>query len=666
MRQKIFSKPVLQAMILMVSTIFLTLSGLYLLNRYDNKYISKTESMQGRTVIPNSGWSFLVDDWEMYPDLLLSPEDFSSGRPSTCYRTWAGEYPNLSPFHPDRNPYGTATYRLLLQGDGVFSLYLQEPLCAVKVFVDGQEIGSSGEVSPEYYSPLVRDSVYSFPIRGRAELILQISNFSHYYGGLWYPPAIGDTAGINHLISFRMIVYSLLFFTALSLSLFCLVLWQRQRENDDIHAIHFYFGMLSLSFALRICYPFLRLWGIPSVRILYGLEDLTALLGLYFAIKITTLSFLSKKSRRLSRIICVSALGMCVVTVLFPLVILPEFPGLVSWYGLLVSWYKVLAAVFLIAASLYGCLQGRIHSPIALAAATANGVCLLWGVLSIGRFEPAVGGWPEEYGAFCMVIAFAILMIQENKKMAEENRKLNRHLQEAVTEQTMHLRQLLSERGQLIAELEHDMKSPLTSLSNMAQIIRLNDIMLEEGTREKMLQIEKQCHLLSERLRSIQELTAETGISSRMEPLALNRFLSDFHRDNRPVVELTGPDFLYESRALPCEVMANPEKLSRALENLIYNAAYFTPPEGVITLSLRTDKDSAYITVSDNGCGIPETDLDKIFRRFYTTRSGEGGQGLGLTITQAIVWEHGGDIRVDSEIGKGTTFTIRLPRIHPR
>ena len=143
--------------------------------------------------------------------------------------------------------------------------------------------------------------------------------------------------------------------------------------------------------------------------------------------------------------------------------------------------------------------------------------------------------------------------------------------------------------------------------------------------------------------------------------MLLNTFLSDFYHTCRPIIELYGPNFLENITSRPCRIMANREQLFRALENLLYNAADFTPPEGKITLSLTADEDYAYIAVSDTGCGIPEKDLPNIFRRSYTTRSDKGGQGLGLAITRTIVLEHAGQIDVISTEGEGTTFTIRLP-----
>ena len=221
-------------------------------------------------------------------------------------------------------------------------------------------------------------------------------------------------------------------------------------------------------------------------------------------------------------------------------------------------------------------------------------------------------------------------------------------------EKTRRLDLLRAERAQLMAELGHDMKSPLTALSNMAQIIRLNDIMLDEDTREKMRGIEDNCSILADRVRAIGELAGETAVSARMEPINLNQFLAAFHRSNQPVVELTGPDFLLELTPLPCRVLADRERLSRALENLVFNAADFTPPEGRVILSLDRDGEDAVICVSDTGCGIPEAELPKVFRRFYTTRSDAGGQGLGSPSPALSSWSTAGEIGATSTAGRGS------------
>ena len=665
MKQTLLTKSAFQTIVVIAGTIIISMIGLLTITHHDNKYITKAALTQDNLcIIPEKGYCSLVDGWELYPDLLLFPEDFSEETPS-YYSTWAGEYPNLALFHEDKNPYGTSTWRLHLAGNGNFTLYLQEPLCAARVCVDGLCLGETGELPDgknslrDEYSPLIKDTTYSFYLDGEAELIIQTANYSHYYGGIWYAPVIGDADSVSHLIAARMIIYGLLFFSTLTLSLFCIVLWKR--KEDGSKAATFYFGLLSLSFAVRICYPFLRLSGVPLVRTLYAIEDVAAVSGISFSVQIALLLFLPDSLKRLKKALHILSLGVCGIVIIAPLFIFSAVPALVLWYGAFISWYKVIMAFLLISMTVYGAFMGLLHIKIILAAATANGICLFYSVLTIGYYEPFAGAYPEEYGAFCMVIAFAALMVRRSREMTAENIKLNLHLQEEVDEKTEHLQKLLVERGQLITELGHDMKSPLTSLSNMAQIIRLNDIMLDEDTRKRMLHIEEQCDILSERLKSIQEIAAQTSSPVKMESLLLNTFLSDFYHTCRPIIELYGPNFLKNITSRPCRIMANREQLFRALENLLYNAADFTPPEGKITLSLTADEEFAYVTVSDTGCGIPEKDLPNIFSRSYTTRSDKGGQGLGLAITRTIVLEHAGQIDAVSTEGEGTTFTIRLP-----
>ena len=228
MEKKKFPQTVTRVIVLMICTAFLALSGLAILYRVDNKYTAKTGMVQ--------------------------------------------EHVTLLP------AYGAATYRLRIKGEGMAALYLQEPLCAARVFVDGRDLGGPGEVGDVYeaggadmdrgqagsYRPLIRDTVYSFPVDGEAELIIQTANYSHYYGGLWFPPAIGSVDSVAHMTASRMVFYGVFCFGSLALSLFCIVLWFGRKEQRDPAA--FWFGLLCLTFALRVCYPFFRLWGVPFVR----------------------------------------------------------------------------------------------------------------------------------------------------------------------------------------------------------------------------------------------------------------------------------------------------------------------------------------------------------------------------------------------------------------
>lgn len=109
--------------------------------------------------------------------------------------------------------------------------------------------------------------------------------------------------------------------------------------------------------------------------------------------------------------------------------------------------------------------------------------------------------------------------------------------------------------------------------------------------------------------------------------------------------------------------------LRRVFDNLVSNAFKFTPPNGRITLRLKTEGDAVCIEVADSGEGIPEDKLSRIFERFYQVEGGSTrrhkGTGLGLTLVKEIVEAHRGTVSVNSQLGKGTTFTIMLPGFMP-
>jgi two-component system phosphate regulon sensor histidine kinase PhoR len=114
-------------------------------------------------------------------------------------------------------------------------------------------------------------------------------------------------------------------------------------------------------------------------------------------------------------------------------------------------------------------------------------------------------------------------------------------------------------------------------------------------------------------------------------------------------------------------VAGDPGKIEQVLINLIHNAIKFSPQNGEITVSSEVHNDRVQISISDGGIGIPEDDLPHVFERFYKVdkaRSG-GGTGLGLAIAKHIVKAHGGDIWVESEEDKGSTFTFSLPIAKP-
>lgn len=113
-------------------------------------------------------------------------------------------------------------------------------------------------------------------------------------------------------------------------------------------------------------------------------------------------------------------------------------------------------------------------------------------------------------------------------------------------------------------------------------------------------------------------------------------------------------------------IECNSQQINQVVLNLLVNASHAIQTKGeeigIITICTSHDERFIYIEVSDTGCGIGPENINKIFDAFYTTKEVGKGTGLGLSISKGIINKHGGDITVKSQVGVGTTFTVRLPR----
>ena len=144
----------------------------------------------------------------------------------------------------------------------------------------------------------------------------------------------------------------------------------------------------------------------------------------------------------------------------------------------------------------------------------------------------------------------------------------------------------------------------------------------------------------------------------------INEFLEQILKRLRPIAEKEKVEVVFESnRSVSAEIDAT--KLSLAFTNLVENAIKYNKENGWVRVTLDADHKYFYVKVSDSGIGIPQESLDNIFERFYRcdkSHSREiGGTGLGLAITKNAVVAHGGAIKVQSVVGEGTTFTVRIP-----
>ena len=644
----------------------LTASMLFgILYRYDNKYNTNAQIFQDGTVVlpdvekENGTQSeeviWLVNGWEICPDRIIYPGDLAE----EWKPTYIGQYFSFAGFHGDGSPYGVGTYRLTISGNGNYTMLIPEVFSACAVYVNGEQTASSGSVSP--YRPYIKDLVFSFEINGDAEILIQTANYSHYYSGVTYPPAIGSSEAVSRLITVRMLFYGLLVFTSLALALFAAVIWFGTRKGRA-SGENFWLGILGLSFSLRLCYPFIHMLGISGGNPAYVLENTMASLGLFCIVRTVSLICLKKGSLP-ERVLSGITGGFVLISLVFSLLMTKYLPGFVPVYGQILYWYKALIAVAMTVLLL--CRFAKRKSGqilLLLTGLLVYSLSLIFHALCLGNYEPAYTGWFEEWGAYILILFFAVRMALRNMEIIRENRRLNEHLQEEIEHKTESLSKLLEERRMLLSGFAHDLKTPITSITTFTRLVELDNTQLDEESRQYLDIIRRKTKEIQEQLNTINEFTQVDSTPPAFEPLDLCLLLRDFYSGNKPDINVSGISFeLLPKDDQPVMIYGDRQKLVSVLQNLVFNAVSFTPEGGVIRLCLDREEDFAVLRVEDNGTGISEEDIPHIFDRLFTNRAGEENRGMGLFIVKSVITEHGGTVEVASTLGEGTVFTIRLP-----
>jgi heavy metal sensor kinase len=214
-----------------------------------------------------------------------------------------------------------------------------------------------------------------------------------------------------------------------------------------------------------------------------------------------------------------------------------------------------------------------------------------------------------------------------------------------------------------VGDVSHELRTPLTTIQGNLDLIRLygsdpKSLHTVEGEVQRMSRLVGDLLLLAQ---------ADAGqVPLQLESVDLDTLVLEIYNEAGFLAK--GKYTLKLGRFEPVRIQGNPDRLKQLLLNLVTNAIKYTPEGGAVTLSLWAWGDKARIAVKDTGVGIPPEDVPHIFDRFYRVDKARsraaGGTGLGLSIAQWIVEVHGGTIEVESEHGKGTTFTVTLPQHH--
>jgi two-component system NtrC family sensor kinase len=330
----------------------------------------------------------------------------------------------------------------------------------------------------------------------------------------------------------------------------------------------------------------------------------------------------------------------------------------------ILSFFGIATAGFLLILGITYYMIHNITRPIGeMVAATRN--------IIAGRFDREVRS--DSPGEIARLAESFNAMLKSLRQMKGDLEEWGRTLEQKVRQRTeelvaMQARVAQSERlaslGMLAAGVAHEVNNPLGGILALTSLAA-EDMSSEDPNRENLLEVIRQTERCRDIVKGLLEFSRQS--KGNTEPVDLNKVLQD-------TLSLIGKQALFfninvVSRLAPDlpPVIADRSQFQQVFINILMNAVQAMNERGTITISTRVNPagKSVEVAISDTGRGIPPDQIGRIFDPFFTTKEGGHGTGLGLSIAYGIITTHGGNISVESETGKGSTFTVRMPAAIP-
>jgi signal transduction histidine kinase len=254
-------------------------------------------------------------------------------------------------------------------------------------------------------------------------------------------------------------------------------------------------------------------------------------------------------------------------------------------------------------------------------------------------------------------------MIRRLEESEARLQQMNLELEQRVGERTRELqgiqeqmirKEKLAMLGQLAGGVGHELRNPLGVISNAIYYLQMTLTDAEETTKEYL-------DMISSEVRNSEKIVSDLLDLSRTKPAERERvevselIVQVLDRHNPPeevqVSTEIGPD-------LP-SVFVDPSQIGQVLDNLLTNAYQAMPEGGKLSIEAKVEEDRLLVSITDTGTGISQENIERLFEPLFTTKA--RGTGLGLAVSKNLVEANGGSIEVESQEGKGSTFTVILP-----
>ncbi len=439
---------------------------------FDNKYTATGPQAENGTLhitdetLTETSVLWLVDGWEYYENLLLTPDALENDGIQPDKIVFIGQNMGFELDNDMHNPHGMASYHLNIEiPDEVntYSLYLPEIFSAYHLYINGQERLQLGNPAAGEYTPATAEKMIQFDAKSKIDIIIAVSDYSYFYSGMVYPPALGTPDGISNTINLRTIFHSGVLAITLILGLITLLVWLFSRSNN----LWLYYLATCLMFAGYTAYPVLHLfagWFYPT----YLLEHLC-----FIGILITVM-LLQKRlcgiDNHYSLFFIVFGILTGISSVALQLVLPNASIELLNSYSNLMALYKWLVAFYLTFSLVITIAKGR---QLTNAKAMLAGILIFDCAIVMDRilymYEPIVSGWYIELACFILILIIGGIIAREVYLQYQKNIVLKEQLL-LQTEQY----QMLSDSIAKTERLRHDFRHHMAVLKEYSDTSNLD------------------------------------------------------------------------------------------------------------------------------------------------------------------------------------------------
>lgn len=476
----------LTTLLVFIVTVVICL-GMY---QYDNKYTADgPKASNGVLRLDQASLNeypvlFLINGWEYYGNRLLIPEDFTDNPPDPDQYMFIGRFGGFEKWSEDSSPHGSASYRLNIQipeRPSSYMLELPEIFSSYRLYINGTQVVQMGIPDKSDYQPETGNRSVVVTAGGNIEILVAVSDFSHLYSGMVYPPAFGQPTAVSALLNGRLIFRSLLCAVALTIGL--LSVWVGLLAKRNKRAL--LFGLLCLLFVGYVSYPLTK-------TLLAGYQPQYVLENLCFNAMLCIVMLLTKQvcdlKNRWSWIFISYGAFMCGLTLVLHSLLSRGNLSVMIAYSKLIGTYELLTAIFITTAVLLAIWRGvRTVTPLLYGIVIFD--CTLIFDRLLPTHEPILTGWFIELASFSIILLIGVLIGHEVATQYRERAVL---LERASSMERLYQGQL-----SLFGTLKQEMEQTKTMRHDMRHHLTVIDSYVEHQEYDKLSKYVKEYHSAS-------------------------------------------------------------------------------------------------------------------------------------------------------------------------